>query len=131
MKQFTHKKYTQSQVSKILATETNLGPGGWQMIKQTIWVNPTDEHNLRLNNLGLSYFQRAGFTSYKIEIEPKTIANKHLLLLQRYFPSVYFIGSAKTIVVFDEEIASLLILMNGNLIQFLENLANQSVSDNQ
>lgn len=117
-----HKKYSQTQLTKLLAEEAKLGPGGWIPLRQTIWFNPVDDNSLRLNHNGYSFLKRAGYQSYEIEIKPNVLANKHLLILERYFPDVYLLVNPKKIIVFDDQSVVMLELMGGNLVQYLENL---------
>jgi hypothetical protein len=119
---FIRKKYNQIQLTKALATQANLGPGEWQSLRRTIWFNPIDDNSLRLNHNGYSFLKRCDYKSYEIEISPYFLANKHLLALERLFPDVYLLVNAKKIIVFDEEIAVLLHLIDGNLMQYLDNL---------
>lgn len=123
MTKFIHKKYNQIQLTKALASHANLGPGEWQSLRRTIWFNPVDDNSLRLNQNGFSFLKRCGYKSYEIEISPHFLANKHLLALERFFPGVYLLVNAKKIIVFDEEIAVLLHLTDGNLIQYLDSLS--------
>lgn len=121
-----NKKYNQISLTKILAEEAKLSPGSWQTLRQTIWFNPTDENSLRLSHAGYSFFKKHGYKSYEITLENQVLANKHLLILERYFPSVYMLVNAKKIILFDEEYVSLIILMNNDVALYLENL-NKSV----
>jgi hypothetical protein len=120
---FIQKKYNQVQLTKALAEESDLGPGGWIALRRTIWYNPVDDTSLRLNQNGYSFLRRAGYQGFEIEIKPSFLVNKHLLAIERYFPGVYLLVNAKKIIVFDEEIASMLYLLDGNLIQYIDNLS--------
>lgn len=117
------KKYNQIQLTKILAEQAKLSAGGWQALRQNIWFNPTDENSLRLNHLGYNFFKKNGFKCYEISLDEQILANKHLLILERHFPGVYMLVNAKKIILFDEEYVSLIMLMDNNVVDYLENLA--------
>lgn len=127
----TPKKYTQTQLTKILAQEAKLlGPGNnWQSLRQTIWFNPTEDNSLRLNHAGYSFFKKLGYKGHEINIETQVLANKHLLILERHYPGVYMLVNAKKIILFDDEYASLILLMDNDLIRYLETLVQNSVDN--
>lgn len=116
------KKYNQINLTRLLAEQAKMQAGSWQSLRQTLWFKPTDNNSLRLTYVGYNFFKRQGFTSYEITLENKGLANKHLLILERYYPGVYMLVNAKKIILFDEEYASLIILMNGDIMGYLENL---------
>lgn len=131
MKKYTHKKYTQSQLTKIFAQEAKLSISAWQSLKQTLWFNPTDDNSLRLSYTGYNFLRKHGYKGIEINLKPHILANKHLLMLERYYPGVYLImPNAYKIILFDEDIASFVLLMGGNMIAYLENLEKISVDDN-
>jgi hypothetical protein len=115
----TAKRFTQSQLTKIFSELSGQHPS--KLVYQ-IWNNPKDDNSLRLSLKGYKFVvQDLQFKSYKFEFE-RPLANKHLLQLERLFQGVYYLIGAHKIVVFDEQEAAMLSLMDGNLKQYLSNL---------
>ena len=124
------KKYSQIQLTKILAKETqNLQDFAsfWQLLRQQIWYNPTDDNSLRLNYKGYLLFKKLGYKCHEVVLDSQILVNKHLLILERHYPGVYVLPTAQKIILFYEDYVTLIILMGGDLIGYLENLANSSV----
>jgi hypothetical protein len=91
-----------------------------------IWNNPKDNNSLRLSLAGYKFLvQDLKLNSYKFEFD-KPLANKHLLQLERLFQGVYYLIGANKIVVFDEQEAAMLSLMDGDLKKYLANLENNT-----
>jgi len=91
-------------------------------LRYAIWNNPKDDQSLRLNLAGYKFISvDLKLKSYKFELT-RTLANKHLLLLERHFQGMYYLLGARKIVVFDEQEAAMLSLMDGDLVTYLENL---------
>lgn len=113
------KRYTQSQLTKIFSELSGQHPG--KLVYQ-IWNTPKDDSSLRLSLNGYKFVAHdLKLKSYKFEFE-RPLANKHLLQLERLFQGVYYLIGAHKIVVFDEQEASMLSLMDGNLTAYLNNL---------
>ena len=90
--------------------------------RYAIWNNPKDDESLRLSLAGYKFLvQDLKLRSYVFELS-RILANKHLLLLERHFQGMYYLLGAHKIVVFDEQEASMLSLMDGDLVSYLENL---------
>jgi hypothetical protein len=114
----SHKKYTQLQLTEIFASQSNHHPNRLQYI---IWNNPKKNDSLRLSMSGYSYvIKDLGYVSYRFELDPP-LTNKNLLQLERFFPSMYFILQDKFFV-FDQEEASMINLIDGNIVAYLNNL---------
>jgi len=114
----TPKRYTQHQLTKIFA-ETLKQPVS--QLHYHLWNNPKDTVSLRLSLSGYTILKKNGIQSYLFELnEPLT--NRHLLQLERHFPGMYFLFKAQKITVYDEQDASMLALMGGDLRGYLENL---------
>lgn len=91
-------------------------------LRYAIWNNPKDPNSLRLSLAGYKFLvQDLKLKSYKFEFD-KPLANKHLLQLERLFQGIYYLLGAHKIVVFDEQEAAMLSLMDGNLATYLDNL---------
>lgn len=126
----TPKKYSQVQLTKILAQQAVPVYGtvqAWQTLRSTIWFNSTEEHSLRLNHVGYNFFKKLGYKGYEINLDTQVLANKHLLILERHYPGVYMLVNAKKLILFDEEYVSLIMLMDNNVIRYLETLVQNSV----
>jgi hypothetical protein len=90
--------------------------------RYAIWNNPKDDTSLRLSLAGYKFVVlELKLKAYQFEMK-RVLANKHLLLLERYFQGMYYLLGAHKIVVFDEQEASMLSLMDGDLATYLENL---------
>jgi hypothetical protein len=90
-----------------------------------IWNNPKDPNSLRLSLSGFKFVTSdLNIKSYKFDISPP-LTNRNVLQLDRYFGGMYFILPEK-FVVFDEQDASMINLMDGNLVAYLNNLERSS-----
>ena len=115
----TPKRFTQLQLSKMFA-EMSKRP--LDRIGYAIWNNPKDPDSLRLSLAGYKFVAtELKLKSYKFDLS-RILANKHLLLLERHFQGMYYLLGAHKIVVFDEQEAAMLSLMDGDLVTYLENL---------
>lgn len=113
------KRFSQTQLTKIFAELSGIHAS--KLVYQ-IWNNPKDDSSLRLSLNGYKFVAHdLKLKSYKFEFE-RPLANKHLLQLERLFQGVYYLIGAHKIVVFDEQEASMLSLMDGNLTAYLNNL---------
>ena len=119
------KRYTQPQLTNIFAELVKTHPS---KLSYQLWNNPKDKDSLRLSITGYRFVvSELKLTQYKFEVDPP-LTNKNLLQLERYFPGMYFILSDKFIV-FDEAEASMIHLMDGNLVAYLNNLETNSSVD--
>ena len=114
----TLKRYTQSQLTKLFS-ETLKRP--ISQLHYELWNNPKDQQSLRLSLQGYTLLKKGGIQSYLFELNDP-LTNKHLLQLERHFPGMYFLFRAQKITVYDEQDASMLSLMGGDLKGYLENL---------
>lgn len=90
--------------------------------RYAIWNNPKDNNSLRLSLAGYKFVvTELKIKAYQFEMK-RMLANKHLLILERHFQGMYYLLGAHKIVVFDEQEASMLSLMDGDLATYLENL---------
>lgn len=111
------KRYTQPQLNNLFAELSQQHPSKIHYI----WNNPKDSFSLRLSIAGFNFItQKLNFKSYRFDLDPP-LTNRNLLQLERYFPGMYFI-IRDTFIVFDEAEASMINLMNGNLVAYLNNL---------
>lgn len=116
------KRYTQSQLTNIFAELVNLHPS--KLIYQ-LWNNPKDNQSLRLSINGFKFVtSELKLTAYKFEVDTP-LTNKNLLQLERYFQGMYFILRDK-LFVFDEAEASMITLMDGDIVKYLLNLESTS-----
>ncbi len=91
-------------------------------LRYSLWFNPNNESSLRLSLQGHKFLiQELKLKTYKFELS-RILVNKHLLMLERHFQGVYYLLGVDKIVVYDEQEASMLTLMNGDLATYLENL---------
>jgi hypothetical protein len=91
-------------------------------LRYAIWNNPKDNNSLRLSMAGYRFVcVDLKLKSYKFDLKTH-LANKHLLLLERHFQGMYYLLGSHKIVVFDEQEAAMLSLMDSDLITYLENL---------
>ncbi len=121
----TLKKYTQSQLTDIFAEM--VGKHSSQL-SYIIWNNPKNPNSLRLSLSGFYFITNdLNIKSYKFDINPP-LTNRNVLQLDRFFGGMYFILPEK-FVVFDEQDASMLNLMDGNLVAYLNNLESAFKSD--
>ena len=115
----TPKRFTQKQLTKTFA---ELSKRDVSKLSYGLWNNPKDPDSLRLSLPGYKFLvQDLKLKSYVFELS-RILANKHLLLLERHFQGMYYLLGAHKIVVFDEQEAAMLSLMDGDLVSYLENL---------
>lgn len=113
------KRFTQTQLNKMFAEMSGKHPS---KLSYAIWNNPKDPTSLRLSMQGYKFVvQDLKLKSYKFEFE-SPLANKHLLQLERLFQGMYYLLGVHKIVVFDEQEATMLTLMDGNITSYLDNL---------
>ena len=94
-------------------------------LSYVIWNNPKDPYSLRLSILGYRFITNdLNIKSYKFDVSPP-LTNRNVLQLDRYFNGMYFILAEK-LIVFDEQEASMINLMDGNLVAYLNNLEKNS-----
>jgi hypothetical protein len=116
------KRYTQSQLTDIFAEMVGKYPS---QLSYVIWNNPKDPNSLRLSLSGFKFVTGdLNVKAYKFDISPP-LTNRNVLQLDRYFGGMYFILPEK-FVVFDEQDASMINLMDGNLVAYLNNLERSS-----
>lgn len=116
------KQYTQSRLTKIFAS---LSGQSFESLKTTIWFNPTNELSLRLTLSGYNFVVSSiRLHPYEHRL-PTSLTNRHLLQLERYFPSMFYLlatSNRPALVVFDENEASMLALYGNDLAGYLSNL---------
>jgi hypothetical protein len=119
----TLKRFTQTQLTQMFAEMSKQHPSKLSYI---IWNNPKDPASLRLSLAGFKFLSTdLKLKSYKFEFD-QPLANKHLLQLERFFQGMYYLIGAHKIVVFDEQEAAMLSLMDGDLKKYLANLENNT-----
>ena len=117
---------SQSELTRYYLSCAGLPDTDFVAIRNKIWYNPSIETSFRLRPYGVGFLENvAKIPAYTVKLQSHVINNKHLLLLERVFTSAYclfdiFLKNAR-IVVFDDSIATMLLLMDGNLDRFLEN----------
>jgi hypothetical protein len=117
------KRFNQTQLTKIFSDMS--GVHSSKLVYQ-IWNNPKDNNSLRLSLAGYKLLvQDLKLKSYKFEFD-QPLVNKHLLQLERLFQGMYYLIGAHKIVVFDEQEAAMLSLMDGDLRKYLSNLENNT-----
>lgn len=117
------KRFNQTQLTKIFSDMSGVHVS--KLVYQ-IWNNPKDNNSLRLSLAGYKFLvQDLKLKCYKFEFD-KPLANKHLLQLERFFQGIYYLIGAHKIVVFDEQEAAMLSLMDGDLKKYLANLENNT-----
>lgn len=119
------KRNSQTQLNNIFAELSEQHPS---KISYIIWNNPKDPNSLRLSISGYHFVtQKLNFKSYKFDLD-RPLTNRNLLQLERHFPGMYFI-LRDTFIVFDEEEASMINLMSGNIVAYLNNLEINNMVD--
>lgn len=119
MKESIHKRYDRLHLNEVWST---LSRTPIYHILWDVWHNPTDAKSLRLSRSGFQFLvSTLKVKSYAFDLS-HVILNRHLLLLERFFPGIYYIASSVRIVVFDEEDATMLTLLSGDLNSYLEKL---------
>ncbi len=116
------KKYTQTQLNKIFAIQSNKP---LIKFKNVIWFNSTNDTSLRLTLAGYNFLvKECNLKSYSFKLNTP-FTNKMLLQLERYYPTFYFlIPSNHIFITFEDEFTTLLILQDGDLKTLLSNLEN-------
>jgi hypothetical protein len=123
---FTHKRYTQLQLTKIFIQQDNLPIGMTTDMQRQWWKNPTDPASLRLSLAGLQFVKAVlKLQSYEFALSDE-LTNHNLLQLERQFKGMYYLLKRQKIIVFEEEEAMMLTLHGNNLKSYLDNL--ESVS---
>jgi hypothetical protein len=122
---FSRKKYKQLQFTKIIAETHQVS---WTTLRRTIWFTPTDDDSLRLTFNGVQFLMKAGYSATIVQLKTSHplghLTNRNLLELDRYYPSVYFVSQTKNLYIFDEECASMLLLLDGDLDRYIAMLKN-------
>lgn len=113
------KRYTQTQLAKIFALQINRKPAELKFL----WHNHTDDTSIRLSMTGYQFIiKELKLQTYQFELD-KPLSNKNLLQLERLFPGPYYYWSRTAkFIVLDEQDASWLQLMAGDLATYLDNL---------
>jgi hypothetical protein len=113
------KKYTQTQLNKIFAIQSNKPVIKFQNI---IWFNSNNNDSLRLTLAGYNFLvKECGLKSFSFKLNTP-LTNKMLLQLERYYPTFYFLLPAThTFISFEDESTTLLILLDGDLKALLSN----------
>lgn len=118
----THKRWSQTQLTKMFITAANMSPGQSNDLRYRIWMNPTDNNSLRLNLEGYHFAMRTlKLRAYEYELE-KPLSNKNLLQLERYFQGMYYMLQGKKLVFFDEAEATMMALYSNDIFRYLESL---------
>lgn len=113
------KRYTQSQLTKIFALQLGRSTADLKFI----WHNHTDDLSIRLSMTGYQFvIKELKLKVFSFEL-PKPLTNKNLLQLERLFPGPYYYWSRTAkFILLDEQDASWLQLMGGDLSSYLDNL---------
>jgi hypothetical protein len=115
------KPYNQKQLNKIFIQLSN--KKDYSLLK-TLWWNHTDDTSLRLTLKGFEFLNRELHLKTYIFDTKMRLSSKNLIDLEKFFPGVYYLlnngssGSSK-IAIFDEDIASMLTLIDGDLTKYL------------
>lgn len=118
------KKYTQTQLNKIFAIQSNKP---LIKFKNIIWFNNSNDNSLRLTLAGYDFLTKeCNLQSYSFRMK-YPITNKMLLQLERYYPSFYFLLPYNNLFYsFEDENTTMLILLDGDLKTLLSNYENQN-----
>ena len=82
---FSHKRYTQRQLTKIFVEQANIPIGNTTEMQLRWWKNPTDPASLRLSLAGLQVVKAVlKLTAYDFAL-PTELTNHNLLQLERCF----------------------------------------------
>ena len=128
MKQFTPKRYSQSQVAKIILTLPDLPPElhPLPILNLTIWKNPLNKESLHLSHQGWLLANKLKMTMYKFEL-PSAFTPKQLLELERYLAGPYHVyHKGLRLAVLDESDSVMLNLQKDNIPGYLDNLSKYS-----
>ena len=96
------------------------------LLKHQVWTNPTNHQSLRLTKMAFEIVQNNPLLDpfFRIRLDDGVLVNKIYLQLERHFTVPYYIYGYKTIFVYQGIEVTMLGLNDGNLKQYLENLAN-------
>lgn len=113
------KKYTQTQLNKIFAAQSNKP---LIKFKNIIWFNNSNDYSLRLTLAGYDFLvKECKLKSYNFRMN-YPFTNKMLLQLERYYPTFYFLlPSINLFYSFEDESTTMLILLGGDLKTLLSN----------
>lgn len=121
-----HKRFSQKKFTKTLIALAELPITEFSKLYPQLWHNPVNDSSLRISFVGFKMlttdFQ---LKFYQFESE-KPLVNRHLLILERFFPSPYFILNGKKFIVFEEQEATMLTLRDGDISSYLEDLGKVS-----
>lgn len=117
------KRYTQSQLTKIFALQNKKSISELKFI----WHNHTDSASIRLSMTGYQFVTKElKLETYSFEL-PRPLTNKNLIQLERLFPGPYYYWSRTAkFIVLDEQDASWLQLLGGDLASYLDSLENSN-----
>lgn len=120
------------EITKLVLETAGL-PADEDRIQKTIptwWVNPRkkEKGGLRLTEQGFNALKTAGIQSYKIRFEaPITCTNQEIIRLDQLMDSPYYITN-REVHVFKEKMAIQLVLFSGNILKFINALANRQTA---
>lgn len=122
MTKFSHKRYTQRQLTKIFCQQADFPLAVVTDMQLRWWKNPTDDTSLRLSLAGLQFVKAVlKLTSYDFALN-KELNNQQLLQLERQFKGMYYLLKREKIIVFEEEEALMLTLHSNDLVSYLDNI---------
>ena len=122
MNKFSHKRYSQRQLTKIFCEQAGYAIGLVTDMQRHWWKNPTDDTSLRLSLAGLQFVKAIlKLQSYDFPLA-EDLTNANLLPLERQFKGIYYLLKREKIIVFEEEEAMMLTLHGNNLKAYLDNL---------
>lgn len=121
-----NKRFSQKQFTRTLIALSELPITEFSKLYPQLWHNPVNDFSLRVSFVGFKILT-ADFQLkfYQFESE-KPLINRHLLVLERFFPSPYFILNGKKFIVFEEQEATMLTLRDGDISSYLEDLGKVS-----
>lgn len=123
---FSHKRYTQRQLTKIFIEQAGLPIGQTTDMQRRWWKNPTDDNSLRLSLQGLQLVKAVlKLESYEFALSEE-LTNHNLLQLERLFKGMYYLLKRQKIIVFESEEATMLTLYGNNLKGYLDSLESTS-----
>lgn len=90
-----------------------------------LWHNPVDNKSLRLSLPGYTFLlKELKLETYQFVLS-RPLTNKNLIQLERLFPGpYYYLTSASKFILIDDQDASWLQLLGGDLVSYLDNLEN-------
>lgn len=123
MIKYSLKRYKQSQLTKIFALQCNRQSAELKFL----WHNHTDDNSIRLSMTGYQFIIKELKLQVFVFELPKPLTNKNLLQLERFFPGPYYYWSrTNKFIVLDEQDASWLQLLGGDLASYLDSLENNT-----